>query len=274
MVKDLFEKLRDHPERGRRLFWLKLISDEYLDRIYDASACLIAASEGEGFGLPLVEAAQHQLPVIARDIPVFREVAGDHAFYFSGFEPDSLADAVLDWLSLFKSGEVPESSTMPRLTWKQSTQNLLDVILGGKWYRKWMPGGVQRFWGSDSRLSTSVGKCVGRYIVSTGRGGILLNGPRIRLDAGEYRVVVRGALGDNGSADAHFNVTLNNGKSILAQTALARSGVDDCLVSLPISLDAPCTDLETRIWVGEHSQVAVSMIEIQPFQLREAEDVA
>jgi len=36
-------------------------------------------------------AAQHQLPIIARDIPVFREVAGDYAFYFSGENADDLA---------------------------------------------------------------------------------------------------------------------------------------------------------------------------------------
>ena len=56
------------------MLWLEGISDEYLDKVYAASTCLIAASEGEGFGLPLIEAAQHKLPIIARDIPVFREV--------------------------------------------------------------------------------------------------------------------------------------------------------------------------------------------------------
>lgn len=40
--------LRQHPERGERLFWLDGISDEYLEAIYEASSCLIAASEGEG----------------------------------------------------------------------------------------------------------------------------------------------------------------------------------------------------------------------------------
>ncbi len=62
--------------------------------MYDAAQCLLAASEAEGFGLPLIEAAQHGLPVMARDIPVFREVAGDHAFYFDGTDPEHLADAI------------------------------------------------------------------------------------------------------------------------------------------------------------------------------------
>ncbi|WP_115760418.1 glycosyltransferase, partial [Escherichia coli] len=90
----------NHAERNRRLFWLDGVSDEYLEKIYAASDCLIAASEGEGFGLPLIEAAQHKLPIIARDIPVFREVAGNHALYFSGATPDTLANAVKEWLTL------------------------------------------------------------------------------------------------------------------------------------------------------------------------------
>ena len=48
-------KLRSHPENGRRLYWLKGISDEYLEKVYAASACLISASEGEG-----IRAARHR----------------------------------------------------------------------------------------------------------------------------------------------------------------------------------------------------------------------
>jgi len=75
----LAERLRAHPQRGTRLFWLENISDEYLELIYAESSCLLAASEGEGYGLPLVEAARRKCPILARDIPVFREVAGSGA---------------------------------------------------------------------------------------------------------------------------------------------------------------------------------------------------
>lgn len=83
----LIESLQRNPQLGQQLFWLQSVSDEYLDHIYEASSCLLAASEGEGFGLPLIEAAQKSLPILARDLPVFREVAGEHAFYFDGVTP-------------------------------------------------------------------------------------------------------------------------------------------------------------------------------------------
>ncbi|MHC1686994.1 MAG: glycosyltransferase family 4 protein [Methanothrix sp.] len=137
-VKQLVETLRHHPERSKRLFWLEGISDEYLEKVYAVSTCLIAASEGEGFGLPLIEAAQQKLPIIARDIPVFREVAGDHAYYFRGKEPNDIARVVREWLALFKSDQHPKSDDMPWLTWKQSTQQLLRVILQEQWHIEWI----------------------------------------------------------------------------------------------------------------------------------------
>ncbi|HWQ19996.1 MAG TPA: glycosyltransferase family 1 protein [Methanotrichaceae archaeon] len=130
---ELAKTMRHHPEHGRRLFWLEGISDEYLEKVYAASTCLIASSYGEGFGLPLIEAAQHKLPIIARALPVFREVAGDHAFYFNGREPADLARAVMEWLALYQSGRHPRSEGMPWLTWKQSSQQLMDLMLQDKW---------------------------------------------------------------------------------------------------------------------------------------------
>jgi glycosyltransferase involved in cell wall biosynthesis len=127
-VEELVEKIRSHPELHSRLFWLDSISDEYLEKVYAASSCLIAASEGEGFGLPLIEAAQHKLPIIARNIPVFHEVAGDHAFYFDGKEPAELATAIQNWLKLYKSNQHPSSDSMPWLTWKESAAQLLEKL--------------------------------------------------------------------------------------------------------------------------------------------------
>jgi glycosyltransferase involved in cell wall biosynthesis len=123
------EKLRAHPESGRRLFWLQGISDEYLEKIYAAASCLIAASEGEGFGLPLIEAARHKLPILARDIAVFREVAGEHASYFRGMEPDHLFGAIREWLALFAQGQHRKSEGMPYLTWSESVARIKEILL-------------------------------------------------------------------------------------------------------------------------------------------------
>jgi glycosyltransferase involved in cell wall biosynthesis len=132
MMEALIEKLRNHVELGKRLFWLEGISDEYLEKVYAASTCLIAASEGEGFGLPLIEAAQHKIPIIARDIPVFHEVAGVHAYYYSGTEAEDLTSAIKEWMRLYRDGHHPSSHNMPWLSWKESAEQLKDIILNDR----------------------------------------------------------------------------------------------------------------------------------------------
>lgn len=129
MMDDFAIKIKSHPELNKRLFWLEGISDEYLENVYRSSACLIAASEGEGFGLPLIEAAQKKLPIIARDIPVFHEVAGEHAYYFENSnEPSVLSDTIKEWMELYKSDTHPKSYDMPWLTWKESAESLFETI--------------------------------------------------------------------------------------------------------------------------------------------------
>ncbi len=122
-------RLTEHPALGERLHWLRGIDDELLDQLYGISACLLVPSEGEGFGLPLIEAARNALPVIARDLAVFHEVAGDAAHYFSGTEAAALANAITAWLRLDAQGQAPQSQTMSWMTWREHCERLLKLLL-------------------------------------------------------------------------------------------------------------------------------------------------
>lgn len=54
---------------------------------------------GRGLWAPLIEAAQHGIPVIASDLPVYREVAGAwRDVFFRKRTPAHLAGVVRDWL--------------------------------------------------------------------------------------------------------------------------------------------------------------------------------
>jgi glycosyltransferase involved in cell wall biosynthesis len=125
MTDELAACIRQHPEFGRHLHWLSGVSDGELGCLYEAADVLLAASEGEGFGLPLIEAARRQLPIIARDIPVFREVAGSSALYFAGADANELARVIESWFSLNEAGKVPSPGGISWLSWKESA-----VILG------------------------------------------------------------------------------------------------------------------------------------------------
>ena len=111
-----------------------------LQRLYKEASGLLAASEGEGFGLPLIEAAQQGIPILARDLPVFREVAQGHASYFTAATPAELAATLHQWLAALQAGTAPDSRALPWLTWNDSAQQLLDVVLQQQWYKE-LPGG-------------------------------------------------------------------------------------------------------------------------------------
>ena len=132
LVEELIQKIQHHPELNKHLFWLESISDEYLEKLYQVSSCVVAASFGEGFGLPLIEAASKNIPIFARDIPVFREVAGEHAYYFKADDPTEYAQAVQAWLDIYKKQAHPTSGGMKYLSWKQSTDSLINNLLSSE----------------------------------------------------------------------------------------------------------------------------------------------
>jgi glycosyltransferase involved in cell wall biosynthesis len=64
-----------------RIVELQHVDREMLGAVYRRATLLLATSEREGFGLPVAEALACGTPVLASDIPPFREVGGDAASY-------------------------------------------------------------------------------------------------------------------------------------------------------------------------------------------------
>jgi glycosyltransferase involved in cell wall biosynthesis len=71
------------------------LSHDDLRGVVAGASVLAFPSRYEGFGLPPVEAFACGTPVVASDIPVLREVLGEHATYAAEGDAESLADALL-----------------------------------------------------------------------------------------------------------------------------------------------------------------------------------
>ena len=128
LAEDLISRIVHHPLSGKKLFWYSDVDDLDMEYYYSNSIGLIAASYAEGFGLPLIEAAKRDVPILARDIPVFREVAGPHATYFNRLGEFLLQD-IKNWLSALTEKTAIRSGGMPVLTWSQSTDRLKSIIM-------------------------------------------------------------------------------------------------------------------------------------------------
>ena len=80
---------------------------------YSQAQVYVLSSRWEGFGLVMVEAMAHGLPVVSSDLPTSREIMGDFGLYFKNGDIDELAQRLedatrLDWAE--KSKEAIEIS--------------------------------------------------------------------------------------------------------------------------------------------------------------------
>ena len=102
---------------------------EYADALSDAFA-LVSASKDEGFGIPLVEAMAHAIPLVVSDILIFREIAANAGRYFDPVSPESL---VAEVKKLSEPGEWEASSaeSLKRaqfFSWDESAQVLVRAL--------------------------------------------------------------------------------------------------------------------------------------------------
>jgi len=94
---------------------------------YAGAELFVFPSYLETFGHPLLEAMASRVPTVAADIPVFREIAGDAAFYADPHKTESLASAMEDALFSPRAREALVKRGRERLrqfTWDATARNL------------------------------------------------------------------------------------------------------------------------------------------------------
>lgn len=103
------------------------VSDEELAKLYANAKAFIYPSLYEGFGLPLFEAMSFNLPIMASNIDIFNELAGDAVFYF---DPYSFEDFDLNFSVLLKSkyNELSYDKILSSFSWDKSVDEFLKEI--------------------------------------------------------------------------------------------------------------------------------------------------
>ena len=122
---ELQDRIRQHPEFGRRLHWLQGASDEALDHAYTAARAVLVASYAEGFGLPLAEAAMHRRWALVRDLPVFREQRLPNTLYFSDDSAPALSTQIENVIHLAEQRQ-PVRGALPNWSW--CVERLIEEI--------------------------------------------------------------------------------------------------------------------------------------------------
>ena len=126
---DFVQKFKSHPLYAKSLYMFNDLSDAELDYCYSHAKSLIFPSHAEGFGLPIVEALFKGLPVLASDIPIFREIGKDFCTYFDQTNPASLANIIC---KIEKDGKMPpvcQPEQYHLASWADSCRELLTKSL-------------------------------------------------------------------------------------------------------------------------------------------------
>jgi alpha-1,2-rhamnosyltransferase len=120
------KRIKQHIRYNKSLLMYHNLSDTELDYCYRHSKALVYPSIAEGFGLPLVEALYKGLPVLASDIPVFREVGKDFCTYFDINQPRCLAKLIIGIESQGKMPQVRNIGEYQLPDWNDSCRELLS----------------------------------------------------------------------------------------------------------------------------------------------------
>lgn len=96
---------------------------------YKNALALINPSISEGFGLPLVEAAYFNLPIIASNLEVFKELFGEEYIYFDPKDVKSIAAKLEKFIEYSKSKnpKVNYSTLLKKYSFEKMTQAIADI---------------------------------------------------------------------------------------------------------------------------------------------------
>jgi glycosyltransferase involved in cell wall biosynthesis len=105
-------------------------SQAELYQLYDQAFCFAFPSLDEGFGLPLLEAATADCPVICSDIDIFHEICGDSALYFDPRSADNIQMQLEKLISdsSLRDGLIRRGTeNLNHFSWQEAASKTLEV---------------------------------------------------------------------------------------------------------------------------------------------------
>jgi glycosyltransferase involved in cell wall biosynthesis len=115
---------------GDRVKILGFVDDAQLARLYQSASVFLFPSFEEGFGIPVLEAMAHGVPVVTSNVSSMPEVGGDAALYVDPNRPAEIAEKVRQAVedSALRDSMIQKGLARAReFTWKRTAEATLAV---------------------------------------------------------------------------------------------------------------------------------------------------
>ena len=107
------------------------LSDNDLARVYEGASIYVFPSRNEGFGIPILEAFSHRIPVLVADNTCLPEVGGDAVLTFDPFDTDDMFQKmklVLENKELQEDMIEKGSIRLMEFSWEKAAKQLLEIF--------------------------------------------------------------------------------------------------------------------------------------------------
>ena len=126
----VFEMVAASSLLKERVVFTGYLTDSQTAQLYKHAALYVFPSVNEGFGIPILEAFAHKVPVLVSNNSCLPEVAGNAAIGFDPYNPDALSTLIAQTLNdtaLLQSLQEKGTERLKHFTWGK-TLNALEAV--------------------------------------------------------------------------------------------------------------------------------------------------
>ena len=131
-TREIDTALASDPRVAPYITFTGTVPYEQIQNLYTECDLFVFPSLAESFGHPLVEAMASEMPVIASDIPICREICSEAALYFSPLDARELAEKIAllrnDSDLRQQLGRIGRDRAERYFDWKDHVARLVEII--------------------------------------------------------------------------------------------------------------------------------------------------
>jgi glycosyltransferase involved in cell wall biosynthesis len=126
----VFEMVAASSLLKERVVFTGYLTDSQTAQLYEHAALYVFPSVNEGFGIPILEAFAHKVPVLISNNSCLPEVAGNAAIGFDPYNPDALSTLIAQTINdtaLLQSLQQKGTERLEHFSWRK-TLNALEAV--------------------------------------------------------------------------------------------------------------------------------------------------